>query len=145
MTATRQQPLPAVAAVQAAEAMRRALADYSRLVEVLGRGGKLPLASIEETLAAAGRSAEELVRDVFGEDGSAMPWPGKPCPHCRGGRLRIYRSERLARTVRQYFDCGACRRRPEHYTRCLPSAAVPRRTRLRSTPSRCKRPARVEQ
>jgi hypothetical protein len=119
-------------AVIAAKAMRRAVAEYYGLVEILGRGARLPFSAIEEVLGRAGRTAEELLRDAFASD-SPAPWSGKPCDRC-AGRLRVYRSQRIADSIRQYFHCGQCHRRPSHYTRCLPTAAVPKRRRAANTP-----------
>ncbi len=114
-------------ALPIAAAYRAALARYRLAVQNIRKGSRLPWTTIEETLAEAGKSFEELVRDGLTSD-VATAHPGEPCGRrgCRG-RLRIVKTRRIGSWVEQHLRCGRCGWRPENAKRVLPGELVPRR------------------
>lgn len=99
---------------------------YRRLVKALAAGIKVPRPVIDAALAAAGKTAEDLVDDVLVGDRLPPPTPGDPCEKC-GGRLVVRNSKRRNRCQVQYLACGDCGERPAKNKRVVPIHEIHRR------------------
>jgi hypothetical protein len=119
-------PRPTITAARLVQLHVGALADYHELVSRLRAGKRLPLGSIGKILAAVGRKWGDLALDVLTCD-RGQAWPGEPCPMCKVGRLRVYRSERAGTWCKRYLSCAECGAKPAHHVLVVPAASVRRR------------------
>lgn len=93
---------------------------YSQLVSLLRSGRRLPAADIDAALAAAGRSAGELISDLL----AGGPRKGETCPQCGKALLRARSSSRSGDYATQYLECTACGFAAKAI---VPAATIPRR------------------
>jgi len=96
---------------------------YEQVVRTLRIGARIPWSTIDQVLKAAGKTAEDLVHDVFAGATPAGPQPGDSCP-C-GGSLVIRTSRRQGSCQVQHLRCGTCGRRADH-RRVVPAFLIRR-------------------
>jgi len=81
---------------------------YHTLLDALRTGARIDPATIAPILAAEGRTADDLLADLFSDRPARS---GDPCPRC-GRRLQVVNSVRLAGRRVRYLGCRGCNFRP---------------------------------
>jgi len=64
---------------------------------------------VRAILAAAGKTAEEFIEDLFADQAACRA--GEPCPRCQG-RLKVVNTRIRAGWRIRYVGCGRCGFRP---------------------------------
>jgi len=91
---------------------------YGDLIRRLQRGEQPPAEAVEGVLLAAGKSADDLVRDWLRDP---PPRPGDRCACC-GGTIKVLNTRRIGSDRKaQYLGCGVCGYRPPRNKRVLPA------------------------
>lgn len=107
--------------------LRQSRENYLLLVAQLRDGARHPMDVLSATLAAAGRTWQDVVGDVLSSEARPIE-SGDPCPAC-GGVLRIYASRRRGDSQIRYLRCSHCQRSPTNNKHVVPAATIRRRSR----------------
>jgi len=97
---------------------------YTRMIELLRSGGRLPRAMIDEILTATNKTDRDLTSSLFTGPATDIPQPGDPCPTC-GDVFIVGNSKRRAGYQVQYLECRSCGQSAGR--RVVPSATIRRR------------------
>ena len=81
---------------------------YHQLVRTLQRGGQVPVAVIEATLHANGKTADDLIKSWLSDP---PPKSGDRCASC-GGRYVVTNTRVAAGRRIRYLGCRSCGYRP---------------------------------